>query len=169
MGSGEGMRPGRRGVASLGCLLVVLWGCRSPFVPVLASGSPSGEYRVVVGKPPMSHWVGDRLAVRLEGPRGTETLFEGDSDQNWRFVVIGWSPDSTKVGVLALNDTGPGLRWGYDLLAKKTCPFRDVQGWVELEIRSRYAGMIGAGEEPLRWVFSQEAAEEFQRRTMAHR
>ena len=158
-----------RAVASLGCLLLVLSACRSPFVPVLEQVSPSGEYRAVVGKPPISDWVGDRIGVRLVSLRGTETLFEGDYDQNWRFVAIGWSPDSTKVGVLALNDVGPRLQLGYDLLAKRTCPFRDVQGLVELEIRSAYGGLIGTGEEPLQWVFSQEAAEAFHRRTIARR
>ena len=138
--------------------LVLLWsvliqGCG--FEKTMTFPSPSRKAAIEIWQYRFENFWGAR--VELVNARGRTVLDKRDRETGLYFVHVYWSPDETKVGVLA---TGFNFfHVAFDISAGKSIPFEDIRKDLGRSIQETYH--VPHGEDPIGWAALSEAQGEF--------
>ena len=117
--------------------------------------SPSRKAAIEIWQTGIANEYGTR--VKLVTGHRSIIVFENRRDAIVYFVHVYWSPDESKVGVLA---TGMSI-WNvaFDVRKGRPVPFEDVRKGFGESIREIYS--VPPGKDPINWAASSDAHSEF--------
>jgi hypothetical protein len=137
------------------CLLLLFLSCGWERTMVFTS--QSGRSTLEVWQTPVDHTLHMRIDVVTTN--GRHEVYRSPNEAILRFIHVYWSPDETKVGLLA---AGFGV-WeiAFDLKNERTIPFSQIQDQVFRSVVESYH--VGTRTEVSAWIDSPEAASAFAR------